>query len=308
MVIPLSHLPIELALEILRLACCAEGGHEDSQWPQSRAKIYKTASTLALVSPEVRRGVMPHLLHTVVLNSQASVTFFLRTVDQQRKLNSIGSRLKLDYTKYVRRIWSTECYQPFAEHPEMPLHDYRLLYDLFGKVQTLGFNFKSLHLLYEVIGGSQPDSLASWTYKRVTFAGTLPMWNYITSTSAGLSFLNHITHLTIWSTVYSVFGDTPSDAHTVPNWMRNVPFHLMPNLRHFAFSLIRAKGSTTTPVLVYTLPSTESPKIFLDWAVAPDPLKHGSLIHVNVVQPAGGVVSDSSWELAYYRGENGCWP
>lgn len=195
MVFPLLRLPLELALEILRLASSPKHGHERTQRLQSRAQIYQTASALALVSSRVRRAVMPHLLHTVILNTQATVTLFLRTVEKQK---TIGSRLKIDYAKYVRRIWSTEYYQPFAEQSEMPYHDYRLLNDLFCKADTLGFSFNSLHLLYEVLCGAQPDSLSSWTCKHVTFAGALPMWNSITSTNTGLTFLKHITHLTIW--------------------------------------------------------------------------------------------------------------
>ncbi|PPQ64942.1 hypothetical protein CVT26_015663 [Gymnopilus dilepis] len=304
---PLLRLPLELVLEVLRLAASPEHSYRLYQWPQV-TQIYRTATALALVSSGIRQAVMPHLLQTVILNNQATVTLFLRAMEQQREFEIAGSRLKVDYKKYVRRIWSTEYFQPLAEQPNMPTVDYRPLYDLFSQADSLGFNAHSLHLLYEVLGGSRAIDLPNWACKRLTFAGSSPMWNPLTSTNTGLALLSQLTHLTIWSTAYSVFGDTPSDRYKVPNWMRQVAFSLMPNLTKFAFSLIKAQGTRTTAVLVYTRPPTESSAIFREWALDSDPLKHGTLIHVNVEQPFGGHVSAVGWEFAYLRGENDIWP
>ncbi|KDR75719.1 hypothetical protein GALMADRAFT_498072 [Galerina marginata CBS 339.88] len=307
MVFPLSHLPLELALDILRLAASTETDHNI----QSRHQIYQTASALALVSSNVRQVVMPHLLHTIILNTQDTINLFLRTLQQQIFFSTTDSRLNIDYIRHVRHIWSSQCWEPFAEQPKSYFQNYRLLYQLFCRAETLGLNFSSVHLLYEVLGGVQSDYLPNWTCKRVTFAGETPRWNSITSTSAGLAFLKQITHLTVWSPTNDTLS-SPSAIGGVPNWVNRIPFHLMPNLAHLAFTFVNTAGSATTPVLVYSLPPTpdssqEGPTIFRTWASASDPLAYGSIFHLDIRQPSIGSILDVRWEMAYYSGKNDIW-
>lgn len=307
MVFHFSKLPLELALEILQLAASTGSSAND----QPRNRIYHTATSLALVSSNVRQVVMRHLLRTVILNSQETLNLFLRTLHQQKSFSSTGSRLSLDYTRHVRHLWSSQCWEPLADQPESHFINYRPFYDLFSRAETLGFNFKSIHLLYDALGDVRLGYLQHWNCTRVTFGGSRLRWNALTSTNSGVAFLREITHLTIWDPVnYGLSSPSHSDGG-VPSWISKIPFKLMPKLTHFAFTLVGTRGSATTPVLVYTLPPSESSQgggtSFLTWALSSDPIAFGSVVQLNVDQPMAGPIPDDSWELAYYRGENDIW-
>lgn len=294
----LSRLPFELALEILRLAACPEDHQQ---------QIYKTASSLALVSHAIRRIVMPHLLHTIILSTQAHVKLFIRTVKQQQYFSYIDSSLSLDYSHYIRRLWSTQCWEPLV-HYSTDRTNYSILYSIFASTESMGFNFNSLHLLYEVLGGLYSDSLPDWQCQRVTFAGTSPMWNPIISTTAGLSFLRQLTHLTVW-----IPSDDDDDLashpnpHLIPNWVQSVPLELMPNLIYFAFSLVYNPGSSVATILIYTLPTVaaqdQNTSTFRSWAISADPLSYGVIANVSMTGISGS--STQAWEMAYLRGNGG---
>lgn len=292
----LSRLPLELALDILRLAACPE---------DYQHQIYKTASSLALVSHAIRRAVMPHLLHTVILSTQAHVKLFIRTVQQQQHLANIGSSLSLNYSHYIRRLWSTQCWEPLV-HYSTHRTNYNILYPIFAGAESMGFNFNSLHLLYEVLGGLFSDSLPNWKCQRATFAGTSPMWNPIMSTTAGLSFLRQLTHLTVW--IPNDDGDgsaSDSNLHLIPDWVQKVPFELMPNLIYFAFSLVYSPGSSVVTILRYTLPAAAShdqnSSIFRSWAMSAEPLSYGVTANISMTEISGS--KTQICETAYLRGD-----
>lgn len=291
---PLLRFPLELALEILRLAACSQDHQQH---------IYKTACSLALVSHAIRQIVMPHLLHTVILSTQADVRLFIRTVKQQKHFANIGSSLSLNYSHYIRRLWSTQCWEPvlYSAHHT----NYSILYPIFAGTESMGFNFTSLHLLYEVLGGLYSHSLPGWQCQRVTFAGTSPMWNPITSTTAGLSFLRQLTHLTLW--IPNNDGDGPAsdpNPYLIPDWVQKVPLELMPNLIYFAFSLVHNPGSSVVTILAYTLPTAASQdqnaSIFRSWAISAEPLSYGVTTNVSLTGMLGA--STHAWEMAYLRG------
>jgi hypothetical protein len=250
---------------------------------------------------------MPQLLHTVIFNKQETILLFLRTLHQQKHFAATRSRLRLDYTKLVHRIWSTECYEPFVQQPTGYFHDYRLLHDLFSRAESLGFHFGSLHLLYDALGGPFSEDLANWRCSRVTFAGDVVRLNAITSTRVGISFLQQITHLTIWvpndDTMLS-----PSCPGAIPNWVRRVPFELMPNLTHFAFTLVSSPGSQTMPLLVYALPNSpnqrqEGSTLFRTWATSPEPFSYGHICALDAAYPSHSLSNpNAQWELAFLRG------
>lgn len=296
---PLSRLPIELVLEILRLAAFPKADYHDQQ-------IYKTASSLALVSHAVRQIVMPHLLHTVILSTQTHVNLFIQTVQQQKEFANIDSSLSINYSHHIRRLWSTQCWEPLV-HQSTHRPNYSILYPIFAGTKSMGFNFNSLHLLYEVLGGLYPDSLLHWQCQRVTFAGTSPRWNPITSTTTGLSFLRQLTHLTVWIPNDDADGPSASDPslHLIPDWVQNVPLELMPNLIHFTFSLVYNPESSMVTILTYTLPTETSPdqtaSIFRSWAMSDEPLSYGVITNVNM----SGICTSSTqdWEMVYLRGE-----
>lgn len=294
---PLSQLPLELALEILQLAAFPGIDHHDQ-------RIYKTASSLALVSHSIRRYAMPHLLHTVILSTQAHVSLFIRTIQQQIHFANIGSSLELNYPHHIRRLWSTQCWEPLV-HQSTHHTNYNILYPIFAGTKSMGFNFDSLHLLYEVLGGLYSDSLPHWQCQRITFAGTSPIWNPITSTTAGLFFLRKLTHLTIWIPNHEADSSaSDSSPHLIPDWIPRVPLELMPNLIHFAFSLVYNPGSSVATILTYTLPAVAYPNrnasIFRSWATSDEPLSYGVTSYVSVT----GISATQVWEMAYLRGED----
>ncbi|CAA7259018.1 unnamed protein product [Cyclocybe aegerita] len=301
MFFPLSDLPLELALDILRLAASTNV----NQQYQSRRQVYQTATSLAYVSFGVRQAVMPHLLHTVILHDQNSVNLFVRSIEQQKVLASAASRLSLDYSQHVRRLWSNRCHTPLVHWPQDRYTNYHHLFDIFCRSEALGFTFDSIHLIYEALGGAQfrPHTLSEWNCRQVTFAGQYPRWNTLSSTSAGAAFLQRITHLTIWVP----YDDTidPADispAGHVPNWINKVPFELMPNLLHFAFSLATPPGATATRILAYTLPtsSAQSSIIFRTWAGSSNPLSYGRFFNLDVDHSP----PELKWEMAFLRNTN----
>lgn len=310
---PLAQLPIELALDILRLATSpVEQAHQPSP--------YSTGCALALVSHSVRQVVMPHFLHTIILNSHESLNKFVRTLQQQKYCARHGSRLTLDYSRLVRHVWTSRYWEPIIQQQSatpMDFHSYDLLGDIFCTADSLGFTFLSHPLLYEVLGGLSTPSPRKWNCKRVTFAGNNARWNPLVSTANGQAFLQQLTHLTIWLPADDSIG-TPFTSHLdlglrVPNWVQRVPFEYMSNLKYFAFSLVSTPRITTTPVVVYTMPPAQrqqqcDPTIFRTWASSSDPLAHGKIININVGITHSPEVDDSNWSLAFLRGEGDMWP
>lgn len=307
---PLAQLPIELALDIL---CLATSPVEQADQPSESP--YSTGCALALVSHCVRQVIMPHFLHTIILNSHESLNKFVRTLQQQKECARNGSRLTLDYPRLVRHVWTSRYWEPiihqnFATSMDF-FHSYDLLGDIFCTADSLGFTFQSHPLLYEVLGLSSP-SPRKWSCKRVTFAGNNARWNPLISTANGQAFLQQLTHLTIWLPADDSIG-TPFASHLdlglrVPNWVQRVPFEYMNNLKYFAFSLVSTPRMTTTPVVVYTIPPPAQrqqpcdPTIFRTWASSSDPLAHGKIINVGITHSPE--VDDSNWSLAFLRGEN----
>ena len=302
---PFAHLPIELGLEILRVA--ASPAHQAGQ--SSAYQVYATARALASVSHSVRQVVMPHLLHTVMLNSHESLTKFIRTLQQQKWLASIGSRLKLDYSNLVCRFWCSRCWEPMLQENPIPNQN-DLLREVFCNAETLGFTFTSHHLLVETLGGPYGPDARQWNCKHLTMAGINPRWNWITSSPQGQAFLRQLTHLTLW---------LPSPPRTqqlsrylrlqAPSWIQRVPFEYMPNLTQFAFRLVGTQRMTTSPIVVYTKPphlrQQQSSLIFRTWAMSADPISHGKIVLVNIELTRISDVDDANWGMALLDGRLG---
>jgi len=314
MFFPFNNLSTELALEIIRIAASPDF----VETPNSSRPYYTTALSLTSVSYAVRRATMPRLLHTVVLSSAPHLLAFIRSILLQRQHQKNHSRLALDYKKLVRRFWSTECWEPVVdEAPDDPLN-YSLLYEIIRGVESLGLNFRSLHLLYNGLASANAKPSEDWSCQRVTFAGSFWRWRPLMSTSEGLTFLGRISHLVIWipnHDSYPLFDDQSP----VPNWIEHVPFAMMPNLTYVAFPLLsnrirhEARGSFHTPteMVVYTAPCTSKPDptIFKRWALGPDPLVHGIVIPFRVLPIfSSDKPVDLNWEVAYVQGEgDGAW-
>lgn len=84
--------------------------------------------------------------------------------------------------------------------------------------------------------------------------GGWPVWNPLTHTSVGPAFLKGLTHLSIFDPV-NPSASTAQSRNPIPNWVQRVPFKNMPNLRHFAFTLIDHRGiddGSQIPIAVYS--------------------------------------------------------
>ena len=312
MTFPFCQLPVELTLEILLLAA------SPAQQPESNClSMYATARALALVSYNVRQVVMPHFLHTVVINSHDSLNKFVRTLHHQKQLANYGSRLCLNYARLVHRVWTSRCWEPIQQSTVLTSgHAYAMLSEILCNAEALGFTFLSYHLLYDALSGVCDPVELQWNCRRLTFAGNNPRWNPLTSTANGQTFLQRLTHLTIWLPTDDAIG-SPYISHIdlglrVPNWVQRIPFEYMTNLTHFAFSLVTTPRMTTTPVVMYVLPPSlrhqHNPTIFRTWATSSDPLSYGKTVNIDVRIVNSPEVDDEKWGMAFLKGESDMWP
>ncbi|KAJ7188616.1 hypothetical protein C8R46DRAFT_1023916 [Mycena filopes] len=311
MVFSFTLLPTELALEIIRVASVPS--YED---PTAPRPSYATAVSLASVSHAMRSATMPHLLHSVVLASSHHVLSFIDSILLQRQLSDSSSALALDYPRLVRGFWSTECWEPLIEDsPDYFIH-YAALYSVIRGVDVLGLNFRSLHLLYNGLASAGADPAVDWTCTHVTFAGSLPRWKPLTSSSEGTIFLSRVTHLTLWIPTYKhPWLAPPSDESQVPPSVALVPFALLSNLTHLAFPLSSKHTPTHDPTtiqvqvptetLTYVAPNPSStefaPSVFREWALSDDPLSHGVVTPFRTPPPCNR--DEPAWEFSFMSGE-----
>ncbi|KAJ7106034.1 hypothetical protein C8R43DRAFT_859152, partial [Mycena crocata] len=230
---PFNFLPTELALEIIRLTSLPN--YEDATAPRPS---YATALSMASVSHAIRSATMPHLLHSVVLSSSPQVLSFIDSILLQKDFSASSSPLALDYTRLVRRFWSTECWEPLMEHSPEYFIDYSALYKVIRGVDSLGLNFRSLHLLYNGLTSPGADPEKDWRCRHVTFAGFLPRWKPLTSNSEGTAFLSRITHLTLWISPHNrPWLPPPPHESRIPSWIEHVPLDFFHSLTHLQFPL-----------------------------------------------------------------------
>ncbi|KAF5320801.1 hypothetical protein D9619_001961 [Psilocybe cf. subviscida] len=315
MFFPIKRLPLELALEIIRLAASTDIQANNTQSPVPR---YQNARALCLVSHGFREVAMAHLLHTVIFADTESVHTFVRSIRMQMELHEQRSRLALDYLPLVYHVWCTR-YLLTSSSAHMAPTPHSILYDIVRNARTVGFTFGAIFFLSEVISGAKvspwvqvdsksqltnPQPAEDWKCKRLTLGGMGIRWNPITSSRQGLAFLAGLTHLRLWSP--NIHHSGPAGA--VPLWLASVPLENMPNLTHLAFSLNHTEGSTKMDVLVYTCsgPSSHTPSksghIFRRWATSADPLEHGTVVQVDI-QNVGSVspIPEHCFELAFLR-------
>jgi hypothetical protein len=309
---PFCRLPIELTLESLRLAASPA-----QQTESDCLSAYATARTLALVCYGVRQVVMPHFLHTVVLNNHDSLNNFVRTLHHQKQLAKHTSRLCLNYPRLVHRVWTSRCWEPMQGTVLTSGHANTVrLSEILSNAEAIGFTFLSYHLLYDALSGVGDSIERQWNCRRLTFAGNNPRWNPLTSTANGQAFLQRLTHLTIWLPADDAIGPPCLSlidlGLRVPNWVQRIPFEYMTNLTHFAFSLVTTLRMATTPVVVYVLsPSLRhqhNSTIFRTWATNSDPLSYGKIVNIDVGIVNSPEVDDEKWGMAFLKGENDMWP
>ena len=282
---PFVRLPVELCLEVIRFAAIPKVNDRQT----SVQSYYATIVSLCYVSHAVRRVTMPHLLHTVVLTSDKRVRLFVHAIELQRRWRAVGSRLALDYSKLVRRFWSTESFEPLSDSNPTEYLDYGSLSDITQRVLSFGVSIRSQHLLYSGLASpfSNPAHISSWRCRQLTFAGEFWRWMPLTSTPEGLACLRQVTHLVLWF-------DGQCDQHTnsaIPSWLKYVPFHLMPALTHFAFTVV---GDP---------PDRPDPEACRRWIAERNPSDRDIVKHV-VIRPILMKPNERVWELAFLQGKN----
>jgi len=331
---PFHRLSTELAVEVIRHASTPDFGATSSN-------VYSNPLTICLVSHEVRKAAMPQLLHTVLLSQGCNVYAFIRTILMQRTYRQNQSRLALNYSIYVKRMWCGMCREALVDEPrDSPMWlDYGALWEVMRNVESLGIDNSSLHLLYNGLatdvdamnadGVDEKGIMATrrWKCRKVTFAGDYWRWKPLTSTAEGSAFLASITHLVLWMREQShCHHHGPQPASTINSrFMEDVPFEMMKNLTDVGFVLLRNPtkpipfGSFVAPteMLAYHLPtcgttSTDSTSdhdatVFRSWAMDyTDPVSHGLVLPLYVDPFTNGqrVSRVLHWEKAWAMGQS----
>jgi hypothetical protein len=298
---------------------------------------------MCLVSHEVRKAALPQLLKTVLLSEDRHVYAFTHAILMQRIHRQNQSRLAVDYSKYVKRMWCGPCREALVDEPrDSPSWlDYGALCEVMRNVEHLGIN-QSLHLLYnslasdvDAMGVDEVDGKGislpiPWKCRKVTFSGDFWRWKPLTSTGEGTAFLANITHLVLWMKDHhhchhhGELSVSTAKSEVTPRFMESVPFEMMKSLTDVGFALTRPTKPVDFPfvvvpseMLVYHLPesgttSTESTsfhdqKLFRQWAVdAIDPISHGLVLplYIEAFVNTHGVLRDLDWEKAWATGQS----
>lgn len=307
---PFTDLSTELALEIIRFACVPDP-HIELTKPRP---YYATALALSSVSHAVRRAAVPHLLHTVILISADHVLAFIDTIALQVHHHQSHSPLALNYTRLVRRFWSTECWEPLVEESSDNPLNYSALYEIMRSTESLGLNFRSLHLLYNGLESVNANPELDWTCKRVTLAGDFWRWSPLTSSHQGLTCLRQLTHLVVWIPDNRTDPIAPEES-PLPKWVHSIPLGSMPNLTHFAVPLLtnraRFEGQRSlaiyapTEMLVYMRENPKrEPSPFKQWVSSRDPLRYGVVVRIRVeATRVPNVPENLDWERAFMGDE-----
>jgi len=338
---PFHRLPTELGTEIIRNAATPDFADILLDIPDINP--YSNALNLCLVSHAVRQATIPQLLDRVILSEGNNINAFIRAILIQRTHRKNQSRLAVDYSAYVRRMWCGTCWEVLVDEPEDSPSwlDYGALWEVMRNVESLGIHLQSMHLLYNGLatevyamdvdeaGGKDISSMTQWKCRRVTLTGDYCRWRPLTSTAEGSAFLASITHLVLWMPdhYHGWQSASTTNSEVTPKWMENVPFEMMGSLTDVAFVLSKpgrpeASNSIVAPtqMLAYhlpkrdtttidgtSLPSKHDPTYFRRWAVDDmDPVSHGLVLplYVETTADEKGVSWVLNWEKAWVAGQS----
>ncbi|KAG1822936.1 uncharacterized protein BJ212DRAFT_1477339 [Suillus subaureus] len=253
---PFGDLPVELALLILGHAAQPSF----SQTEQYKSKNpYSFALALCLVSKEVRKTVLPEILHTVLLPQLRNVTAFVDTLRMQQAYDQQDHRFKFDYTKYVRRMWMGQFRGSLPGllldgfGPMQPGLDLSPLAPVLLAAPCIAVDFENLGLLsgclfhaWKSRVDNHEGSLALYGPKTLMVTGSESMtrqrWSF-TKTVHGTAFLasiSHvisITHTTIDSNRHAYrlcHSGNRWKIYQLPEWMQRAP---LSNLQTFSLPI-----------------------------------------------------------------------
>lgn len=240
---PLYLLPVDLALEIVRIACSSS--FNDT--------FLSTAAALSRVSYPLYKAAMPHLLQAVTLTQAKQVPAFMHSVQLQRQHRERSSRLALDYPALLKTFWVTECWEPLVDSALDRILDYGPLHDVMRNAEELALSANTVHLLYNGLSSTTSCSRAEgWKCRELIITGSGCRWNPLTSTREGQAFLAKLTHLTILvpleadqiASVEEALKDPPQTSEIIPVFLANLaPIRHMPELRQLSFRI--SKPSST---------------------------------------------------------------
>ncbi|KAK0195757.1 hypothetical protein F5146DRAFT_997280 [Armillaria mellea] len=301
---PILSLPMELVLEIIAYAASPVFDAKDVTVVRPS---YSTAVELACVSYFMYRHTMPHLLHTIILNSEVDLAFFARTVRHQYQ-RQVPRRLELPYPSLVRRFWCSESYEAIIDRNDYI--DYSALYQVISRAESIGMPFYGMHLLYNGLAsdGANPDT--DWKCQRIAFEGRFIRWKPITSSYEGATFLKKITHLSMWVPYHDLTSISPQE-YPVAAWVKDIPFHMMPKLRQFSFPLLIDRRRHEGPrrigyptMVVYCAPHGQefNPVTFKDWATSPEFQKYGRQVKLQKM-PQISPSDRGDWTAGYVLDE-----
>ncbi|KAG2112382.1 uncharacterized protein F5147DRAFT_546733, partial [Suillus discolor] len=242
---PFGNLPVELVLLILKHA--AQPSFSQIA-PYKSKNPYSFALALCLVSKEVRKTVLPEILHTVLLPQLRNVTAFVDTLRMQQAYAQQDHQFKFDYAKHVRRMWMG---QFRGSIPGLSLNE-------FGQMQSgldlsplapvllaapsIAVDFENLGLLsgclfqvWKSRADSHEESPVLYSPKTLMVMGTESMtrqWPSYIKTDHGAAFLASISNVisithTITDSTRHQCGichrDSASKIYKLPEWMTRAP-------------------------------------------------------------------------------------
>ncbi|KAG1746940.1 hypothetical protein EDB19DRAFT_1631207, partial [Suillus lakei] len=243
----------ELIFHILRIAAIPTFTQTDRYATQNP---YSMALALCRVSKDVRRVVLPELLHTILLPQSANVRAFVRSLDIQNRYPS----LRVEYADHIRRIWIGE-YGGNITHSELlntsnyaPARKFALslLAPVLLAAPSLALTWSSLDLLLdclEHVWNSHADmnvnyehSALPWKTRSLTLSGCVTdQWPLLADTPQGSAFLASISHFT---SNINIFDHLPLNLltqgsyldYTLPLWMSVAPWASFRNLQTFSLA------------------------------------------------------------------------
>ncbi|KIK47190.1 hypothetical protein CY34DRAFT_9080 [Suillus luteus UH-Slu-Lm8-n1] len=279
---PFGDLPVELALLILKYA--AQPSFSQSETYKSK-NPYSSALAICLVSKEVRKKVLPEILHTVLLPQLRNVTAFVEALRMQQSYALQDHQFKFDYTKYVRRIWMGQfrgsvpgiSLDGFGQlQPELDLSP---LAPVLLAAPSISVDFENLDLLSGCLlhaWNSRVDnhegSPPLYSPKTLMITGTESMtrqWSSYIKTVHGAAFLASITH--VISVTYTITDssrhlcricrENGSKNYNRPDWMTRTPLN---NLQTFSLPI----PHSARPLVECELSGTDMKVELLTFSVA----------------------------------------
>ncbi|KAG1784636.1 uncharacterized protein HD556DRAFT_208217 [Suillus plorans] len=268
---PFSNLPIEILLIIFQDAAEPTFSQREKY---NNKNPYSTALSLCLVSRLVRRTILPHFLHTILLRRRHSVKKFANALLMQKAYAEKQSDLFFDYTSAVQRMWICDAFdyslnaqaQSYywdswmgvlaeSQLKEIELkRNMSVLLPVILAAPTLVVDRRHLKLVLELEGAENARSshadhnisgqstlsvkTKSLTIIRQSISYVLNVYRNISKGSVFFASIQHLTYLTDLAEDSCVFRGISSGVDSPKNplslWMRDLPWAHMKSLETFS--------------------------------------------------------------------------